>query len=140
MPINKEEEIRKTKEDIAIIQHKLDKLEAKKLSEMLLMRQGVCDFVNYDNNRYLRIEFTDSFSGVNFWYKVNGFTLIRLMSPGPYNKLEEIYQQQVIKQKEEYPYKTQSPKSEELDPLIEEMVQNPPDFLKFQLNQDGIRL
>ena len=40
-----------------------------------------------------------------------------------------------IKQKEEYPYKTQSPKSEELDPLIEEMVQNPPDFLPFQLGK-----
>ena len=54
------ETIQTLKEDIAILQEKLRKLEEQD-PEMLLLRQGKIDIVDYDVKKYFRIEYTDSF-------------------------------------------------------------------------------
>jgi len=104
------ETIQQLKEDIAILQEKLQKLEEQD-PEMLLLRQGKVDFVEYKKKAYLRIEYTDSFSGVYRWYKKEitfgdnlSWTLI-LNHSQFYYLLEKFYQEEVVKQKEEYPYK-----------------------------------
>lgn len=79
--------------------------------DMLLMRQGKVDVVDYNKKIYYRIEYTDSFSGVYKWFEREK-TFSNLMPIGDrdisYN-LENYYLQQVIKQKEEYPYKKYTP-------------------------------
>ena len=92
------------------LQEKLKKLEAQE-PEMLLLRQGKVDFVDYKKKAYLRIEYTDSFSGVYRWYKKEitfggnlSWTLI-LNHSQFYYLLEKFYQEEVVKQKEEYTYK-----------------------------------
>ena len=95
---------------IQVLQEKLKELEVQE-PEMLLLRQGKVDFVEYKKKAYLRIEYTDSFSGVYRWYKKEitfgdnlSWTLI-LNHSQFYYLLEKFYQEEVVKQKEEYPYK-----------------------------------
>ena len=90
------------------LQEKLKKLEAQE-PEMLLLRQGKVDFIGYKKKTYLRVEYTDSFSGVYKWYELEKFHLKQYLMPIKHqdriNLLEELYQKEVVKQKDEYPYK-----------------------------------
>jgi hypothetical protein len=111
------ETIQQLKEDIAILQQKLQKLEeAEKEPDMMLLRQGKVDIVDYDRRTFYRVEYTDSFSGIYKWYKRE--TTFSHLIPIQDNSevfvlLEDFYQQQVIKQKEEYPYKKYTPEETE---------------------------
>ena len=106
------ETIQQLKEDIAILQEKLNKLEeAEKEPDMMLMRQGKVDIVDYDTKTYYRIEYTDSFSGSYVWFvRRRGEDYIRqVRDVNVYGVLEDYYQKQVMKQIEEYPYKKYTP-------------------------------
>jgi len=106
------ETIQQLKEDIAILQEKLNKLEeAEKEPDMMLMRQGKVDIVDYDTKTYYRIEYTDSFSGAYVWFvRRRGEDYIRQVRDiNVYGVLEDYYQKQVMKQIEEYPYKKYTP-------------------------------
>ena len=110
------ETIQQLKEDIAVLQEKLNKLEeAEKEPNMMLMRQGKVDIIDYNTKVYYRIEYTDSFSGVYNWFvRKRGEDSIRQVRDiNVYEVLEDYYQKQVLKQKEDYPYKKQTP--EEVD-------------------------
>ena len=105
-------EIEKTKQEIKMLQEKLNKLEeAEKEPDMMLMRQGKVDIVDYDTKVYYRIEYTDSFSGAYVWFlRRRGEKSIRQVRDiNVYGVLEDYYQKQVLKQKEDYPYKKQTP-------------------------------
>jgi len=108
------ETIQQLKEDIAILQEKLQKLEEQD-PEMLLLRQGKVDIVDYDGKKYLRIEYTDSFSSAVSWYvRRNGEDTIGVVkNVNVYSPLEELYQKQVVKQKDDYPYKKYTPEETE---------------------------
>jgi UPF0288 family protein (methanogenesis marker protein 3) len=88
------------------LQEKLKKLEEKE-PEMLLLRQGKVDFVDYDGKKYFRIEYTDSFADNYIWYvrRVGEDAIRPIRDVNVYAPLEELYQKEVVKQKEEYPYK-----------------------------------
>lgn len=113
------ETIQQLKEDIAILQEKLRKLEEQD-PEMLLLRQGKVDIVDYDGKKYFRIEYTDSFAGEYRWYVRNiGEDAVRpVWDVNVYAPLEELYQKQVVKQKDDYPYKKYTP--EETEESLEE--------------------
>ena len=105
-------EIEKTKQEIKMLQEKLNKLEeAEKEPDMMLMRQGKVDIVDYNTKVYYRIEYTDSFSGAYVWFlRRRGEKSIRQVRDiNVYGVLEDYYQKQVLKQKEDYPYKKQTP-------------------------------
>ena len=108
------ETIQQLKEDIAILQEKLRKLEEQD-PEMLLLRQGKVDIVDYDGKKYFRIEYTDSFAGEYIWYvRRIGEDAIRLVRDvNVYAPLEELYQKEVVKQKDDYPYKKYTPEETE---------------------------
>lgn len=88
------------------LQEKLKKLEEQE-PKMLLFRQGEVDFVDYKKNTYMRIEYTDSFSGVYKWYQLEKFhlNLMPIKHQDLIDPLEELYQKEVVKQKDDYPYK-----------------------------------
>ena len=112
LEIKMTETIQQLKEDIAILQEKLNKLEeAEKEPNMMLMRQGKVDIVDYDTKTYYRIEYTDSFSGAYVWFvRRRGEDYIRqVRDVNVYGVLEDYYQKQVLKQKEDYPYKKYTP-------------------------------
>ena len=105
-------EIEKTKQEIKMLQEKLNKLEeVEKEPDMMLMRQGKVDIVDYNTKVYYRIEYTDSFSGAYVWFlRRKGEKSIRQVRDiNVYGVLEDYYQKQVLKQKEDYPYKKQTP-------------------------------
>jgi len=104
------ETIQTLKEDIAILQEKLRKLEEQD-PEMLLLRQGKVDVVDYDGKKYFRIEYTDSFAGEYSWYvrKVGEDAIRPVRDVNVYAPLEELYQKEVVKQKDDYPYKKYTP-------------------------------
>ena len=106
-------EIEKTKQEIKMLQEKLNKLEeAEKEPDMMLMRQGKVDIVDYDTKAYYRIEYTDSFSGAYVWFvrrKRGEESIHQVRDITVYGVLEDYYQKQVLKQKEDYPYKKQTP-------------------------------
>jgi phage host-nuclease inhibitor protein Gam len=103
------ETIQQLKEDIAILQEKLNKLE--EAEKMMLMRQGKVDIVDYYTKTYYRIEYTDSFSGAYVWFvRRRGEDYIRqVRDVNVYGVLEDYYQKHVMKQIEEYPYKKYTP-------------------------------
>jgi hypothetical protein len=96
------------------LQEKLKKLEEKE-PEMMLLRQGKVDFVDYKKNTYMRIEYTDSFSGVYKWYQLEKFhqNLIPIKHQDLVYPLEKFYQEEVVKQKDDYPYKKYTPEETE---------------------------
>ena len=100
------ETIQTLKEDIAILQEKLRKLEEQD-PEMLLLRQGKVDIVDYDGKKYFRIEYTDSFAGEYSWYvrRIGEDAIRPVRDVNVYASLEELYQKEVVKQKDDYPYK-----------------------------------
>ena len=100
------ETIQQLKEDIAILQEKLRKLEEQD-PEMLLLRQGKVDFVDYDGKKYIRIEYTDSFADEYNWCvrRVGEDAIRPVRDVNVYASLEELYQKEVVKQKDDYPYK-----------------------------------
>jgi hypothetical protein len=105
-------EIEQVKQEIKMLQSKLSFLEElEKEPDMMLMRQGKVDIVDYDKKAYYRIEYTDSFSGSYVWFvRRRGEESIRqVRDVNIYGVLEDYYQKQVVKQKEEYPYKKQTP-------------------------------
>jgi hypothetical protein len=105
-------EIESLKQEIKMLQEKLNKLEeAEKEPDMMLMRQGKVDIVDYDTKTYYRIEYTDSFSGAYVWFvRRRGEESIRQVRDiNVYGVLEDYYQKQVLKQKEDYPYKKYTP-------------------------------
>lgn len=104
------ETIQQLKEDIAILQEKLQKLEEQD-PEMLLLRQGKVDVVDYDGKKYFRIEYTDSFAGEYSWYvrRVGEDAVRPVRDVNVYAPLEELYQKEVVKQKDDYPYKKYTP-------------------------------
>ena len=104
------ETIQQLKEDIAILQEKLQKLEEQD-PEMLLLRQGKIDIVDYDGKKYFRIEYTDSFADAYSWYvrKVGEDAIRPVRDVNVYAPLEELYQKEVVKQKDDYPYKKYTP-------------------------------
>jgi hypothetical protein len=104
------ETIQTLKEDIAILQEKLQKLEEQD-PEMLLLRQGKIDIVDYDGKKYFRIEYTDSFADAYSWYvrKVGEDAIRPVRDVNVYSPLEELYQKEVVKQKDDYPYKKYTP-------------------------------
>ena len=105
------ETIQQLKEDIAILQEKLRKLEEQE-PEMLLMRQGKVDIVDYNHRTHYRIEYTDSFSGVYKWFvrKLGEIPFLEeVRDVNVYAPLEELYQKEVVKQKDDYPYKKYTP-------------------------------
>jgi hypothetical protein len=109
------ETIQQLKEDIAILQEKLQKLEEQD-PEMLLLRQGKVDIVDYNHRTHYRIEYTDSFSGVYKWFvrKLGEVAFLEeIRDVNNYAHLEELYQKEVMKQKEEYPYKKYTPEETE---------------------------
>ena len=99
------ETIQQLKEDIAILQEKLQKLEEQD-PEMLLLRQGKVDVVDYDGKKYFRIEYTDSFAGEYSWYvrRVGEDAVRPVRDVNVYAPLEELYKKEVVKQKDDYPY------------------------------------
>ena len=102
------ETIQTLKEDIAILQEKLRKLEAQQYPEMLLLRQEKVDIVDYNHRTHYRIEYTDSFSGVYKWFvrKLGEIPFLEeVRDVNVYASLEELYQKEVVKQKDDYPYK-----------------------------------
>ena len=103
------ETIQQLKKDIAILQEKLRVLEEKE-PDMMLLRQGKVDFVDYDGKdgkKYIRIEYTDSFAGEYIWYvrRVGEDAIRPVRDVNVYAPLEELYQKEVVKQKDDYPYK-----------------------------------
>ena len=108
------ETIQTLKEDIAILQEKLKKLEEQD-PEMLLLRQGKIDIVDYDGKKYFRIEYTDSFADAYSWYvrKVGEDAIRPVRDVNVYAPLEELYQKEVVKQKDDYPYKKYTPEETE---------------------------
>ena len=95
------------------LQEKLKKLEEKE-PEMMLLRQGKVDFVDYNGRggrKYIRIEYTDSFADNYIWYvrRVGEDAIRPIRDVNVYAPLEELYQKEVVKQKEEYPYKKYTP-------------------------------
>jgi hypothetical protein len=108
------ETIQTLKEDIAILQEKLRKLEEQD-PEMLLLRQGKIDIVDYDGKKYFRIEYTDSFADAYSWYvrKVGEDAIRPVRDVNVYSPLEELYQKEVVKQKDDYPYKKYTPEKTE---------------------------
>ena len=152
------ETIQTLKEDIAILQEKLRKLEEQD-PEMLLLRQGKVDFVDYDGKKYFRIEYTDSFAGEYSWYvrRIGEDAVRQVRDVNVYSPLEELYQKEVVKQKDDYPYKKYTPEETEqslkkafreaikngiipeikqpTDELIDKLTKNPPEFLKFELGK-----
>jgi hypothetical protein len=108
------ETIQQLKEDIAILQEKLQKLEEQD-PEMLLLRQGKIDIVDYDGKKYFRIEYTDSFADAYSWYvrKVGEDAIRPVRDVNVYAPLEELYQKEVVKQKDDYPYKKYTPEETE---------------------------
>ena len=101
------------------LQEKLQKLEEQD-PEMLLLRQGKVDFVDYNGKggnkyMYIRIEYTDSFAGEYNWcVRRVGEDAIRPVSDvNVYAPLEELYQKEVVKQKDDYPYKKYTPEETE---------------------------
>ena len=123
------ETIQTLKEDIAILQEKLRKLEEQD-PEMLLLRQGKVDVVDYDGKKYFRIEYTDSFAGEYSWYvrKVGEDAIRPVRDVNVYAPLEELYQKEVVKQKDDYPYKKYTP---------EETAEGLRDAMK-QAKEDGV--
>lgn len=127
--------------EIKMLQSKLSFLEElEKEPDMMLMRQGKVDIVDYDKKAYYRIEYTDSFSGSYVWFvRRRGEESIRqVRDVNVYGVLEDYYQKQVVKQKEEYPYKKQTPE-EVAEGLRNAMIQarkegvfDEPKFLKPQ--------
>jgi len=110
-------EIQQLKEDISILQEKLQKLEEQD-PEMLLLRQGKVDFVDYngkDGRKYFRIEYTDSFADTYSWYvrRVGEDAVRPVRDVNVYAPLEELYQKEVVKQKDDYPYKKHTPEETE---------------------------
>jgi hypothetical protein len=84
--------------------------------EMLLLRQGKVDIVDYNHRTHYRIEYTDSFSGVYKWFvrKLGEVAFLEeIRDVNNYAPLEELYQKEVMKQKEEYPYKKYTPEKTE---------------------------
>jgi len=125
------ETIQQLKEDIAILQEKLNKLEeAEKEPDMMLMRQGKVDIVDYDTKTYYRIEYTDSFSGAYVWFvRRRGEDYIRqVRDVNVYGVLEDYYQKQVMKQIEEYPYKKYTP-DEVADEVEWDKKDNPASYI-----------
>ena len=109
------ETIQTLKEDIAILQEKLRKLEEQE-PEMLLLRQGKVDIVDYNHRTHYRIEYTDSFSGVYKWFvrKLGEVAFLEeIRDVNVYAPLEELYQKEVVKQKDDYPYKKYTPEETE---------------------------
>ena len=108
------ETIQTLKEDIAILQEKLQKLEEQD-PEMLLLRQGNIDIVDYDGKKYFRIEYTDSFADAYSWYvrKVGEDAIRPVRDVNVYAPLEELYKKEVVKQKDDYPYKKYTPEKTE---------------------------
>ena len=108
------ETIQTLKEDIAILQEKLRKLEEQD-PEMLLLRQGNIDIVDYDGKKYFRIEYTDSFAGEYSWCvrRVGEDAIRPVRDVNVYALLEELYQKEVVKQKDDYPYKKYTPEETE---------------------------
>lgn len=114
--------IQTLKEDIAILQEKLRVLEALEAKEqepeMLLMRQGKVDVVDYNRTTYYRIEYTDSFAGVYKWFmrklEFQEFPFLEeIRDVNVYAPLEEFYQKEVVKQKDDYPYNKYTPEETE---------------------------
>ena len=84
--------------------------------EMLLMRQGKVDIVDYNHRTHYRIKYTDSFSGVYKWFvrKLGKIPFLEeVRNVNVYAPLEELYQKEVVKQKEDYPYKKYTPEETE---------------------------
>ena len=108
------ETIQQLKENIAILQEKLRKLEEQD-PEMLLLRQGKVDIVDYDGKKYFRIEYTDSFADEYNWYvrRVGEDAIRPVRDVNVYASLEELYQKEVVKQKDDYPYKKYTPEETE---------------------------
>jgi hypothetical protein len=121
------ESIQQLKEDIAILQEKLKKLEEQD-PEMLLLRQGKVDFVDYDGKKYIRIEYTDSFADEYNWYvrRVGEDAIASVRDVNVYAHLEELYQKEVVKQKNDYPYKKYTPEETEqsLKEAFREAIKN----------------
>jgi hypothetical protein len=110
-------EIEKTKAEIKVLEAKLSLLEEmEKQPDMVLLNQGKVDIVYYQKRTFYRIEYTDSLSGMYRWYEKEK-TFYNLMpirdNSDIFGLLEELYQNQVIKQKEEYPYKKYTPEETE---------------------------
>lgn len=135
------ETIQQLKEDIAILQEKLNKLEeAEKEPDMMLMRQGKVDIVDYDTKTYYRIEYTDSFSGAYVWFvRRRGEDYIRqVRDVNVYGVLEDYYQKQVMKQIEEYPYKKYTP-DEVADEVEWDEKDNPTSYITDEVVNKLIR-
>jgi len=99
------------------LQEKLQKLEEQE-PKMLLLRQGKVDFVDYDGKdgrKYFRVEYTDSFTDAYIWYvrRVGEDAIRPVRDVNVYAPLEELYQKEVVKQKDDYPYKKYTPEETE---------------------------
>ena len=99
------------------LQEKLKELEEKE-PDMMLLRQGKVDAVDYngkDGRKYIRIEYTDSFADTYSWYvrRVGEDAIRPIRDVNVYAPLEELYQKEVVKQKDDYPYKKHTPEETE---------------------------
>ena len=89
---------------IQVLQEKLKKLEAQE-PEMLLLRQGKVDFVDYKKKTYLRIEYeySEFFPTVYEWYELEKFhlNLMPIKHLDLIDPLEELYQKQIVPEEPE---------------------------------------
>jgi hypothetical protein len=81
------ETIQQLKEDIAVLQEKLRKLQE---PEMTLKKSGDCDMVSYDHKYYYRLSFG---VGDFYWYKryIGSSNLMKVEDPEEHRLVEELY-------------------------------------------------
>ena len=82
-------EIQKLKEDIAILQQKLQKLEAQQ--DVEIFRSGEVKILGINRKTYYRIFYTDSFYGVERWFERKDGILYPVDDINDYGPLEESY-------------------------------------------------
>ncbi len=88
------ETIQQLKEDIAILQDKLQKLEESEY-KMTLKKTGDCDMVSYDHKYYFRLSFG---VGDYYWYKryIGSCNLMRVEDPKEHRLVEQFYEDTIL--------------------------------------------
>lgn len=132
------ENLKELIDKIKVLQEKLRKLEEQE-PEMLLMRQGKVDIVDYNHRTHYRIKYTDSFSGVYKWFvrKLGEIPFLEeIRDVNVYAPLEELYQKEVVKQKDDHPYKI-ADEHGETNPLNSVDDEKKMEELGFVKNSDG---
>ena len=147
-------QIKTLKEDIAILQEKLNKLEELEkrnaIPRMNFLFDGKFEVVSYNKKSYYRLEFPDEV----YWYRRTShetyldLKLERITDGETHRLLEGLWFNEVRKGKYDEPYCPDEPDELELDEkdfppeydevvnkMLKEWEENPPEFLKFELGK-----